>query len=191
MQVRRLAVVPSLLLALSPGVATGQSADTAPAEFGRFSLEAGGGALLNSGGGHTLSAAFGFSPVSRVDILVSVERNHLPFQRNRFGDGVSLTRGGTLASVSGEVRASLFAPHRFTPYALAGIGGGVSRPTVNDAFPEPIENQLRVVYFGGGVRVPLRNGLSLFGDARAMLAVEADDGLAGMWPVRAGIAWRF
>ena len=29
------------------------------------------------------------------------------------------------------------------------------------------------------------------GDARAMLALEGNDGLLGVWPVRAGVAWRF
>lgn len=137
-----------------------------------------------------MSAAFGFSPISRLDLLVSVEGVHVPFQRDTFSGGVSVTRGGTLTSVSGEVRASVFPPHRVSPYGLAGIGGGLSRPTVNDAFPDPVENGLRVVYFGGGLRVPIGNDLSVFGDARAMLALEGGSVL-GVWPVRAGVAWRF
>jgi hypothetical protein len=47
------------------------------------------------------------------------------------------------------------------------------------------------VYFGGGLRVPVRGGLTIFGDARVMLALEGRDGLLGIWPVRAGVAWRF
>jgi hypothetical protein len=115
----------------------------------------------------------------------------LPFRRDSFSDGFSVTRGGTLTLVSGEVRASLFPPDRVSPYVLAGIGAGVSRPTVNDVFPDPVENDLRAGYVGGGVRVPLRNGLSVFGDARAMLAVEGGDGIMGVLPVRAGVTWRF
>ena len=191
MHTRSLTVAPLLLLLLSPQVVTSQTPDTGRAELGRFSLQVGAGPLLNSGGGHTLSAAFGFSPISRVDLVVNVERDHLPFQRDTFSDGFSITRGGTLTWVSAEVRASVFAPHRVSPYGLAGIGGGVSRPTVNDAFPDPVENDLRVAYFGGGVRVPIRNGLSVFGDARAMLALEGGDGIMGVLPVRAGVAWRF
>ena len=187
---RTLTIAPLLLLLLMPQVVTGQTPDTSRAGLQRLSLQAGAGPLLNSGG-HTLFAAFGFSPISRVDLVVNVERQHLPFQRDTFSDGFSITRGGTLTSVSGELRASVFPPHRVSPYGLAGIGGGVSRPTVNDAFPVPVENDLRVVYFGGGVRVPIRNGLSVFGDARAMLALEGGDGIMGVWPVRAGVAWRF
>lgn len=190
MSIRILTVAPLLLLLLSPRVAASQTPEAQPPELGRFSVQVSGGPLLKSGG-HTVSAAFGFSPISRVDLVVSVERAHLPFQRDTFGDVFSITRGGTLTAVSGEVRASVFPPHRVSPYGVAGIGGGVSRPTVNDAFPDPVENDLRVVYFGGGVRVPLRGGLSVFGDARAMLALEGSDGISGVWPVRAGVAWRF
>jgi hypothetical protein len=190
MNIRALTAAPLLLLLFSSQRVTGQTRDTAGTGVDRFSVQVGAGPLLNSGG-HTLSAAFGFSPISRIDLLVNVERDHLPFQRDTFADGFSLTRGGTLTSVSGEVRASVFPPHRVSPYGFAGIGGGVSRPTVNDSFPDPVENDLRVVYFGGGVRVPLRNGLSVFGDARAMVTMEGDDGIMGVWPVRAGVAWRF
>ena len=93
--------------------------------------------------------------------------------------------------MSAEVRASVLPPHRVSPYGFAGIGGGISRPTVNDTFPTPVENDLRIVYFGGGLRVPITKGLSVFGDARATLALEGGDGLLGIWPVRAGLTWRF
>jgi hypothetical protein len=189
MNIRGFTAAPLLLLLVSPQVVAGQTPGTTRAEFERFSLQVGAGPLLNSGG-HTMSAAFGVSPISRVDLVVNVERAHLPFQRDTFSGGLSITRGGTLTWVSGEVRASVFPPHRVSPYGFAGIGGGMSRPTVNDAFPDPAENDLGVVYFGGGVRVPIRGGFSLFGDARAMLALEGD-ALLGVWPVRAGVAWRF
>ena len=189
MSIRTFTVAVLLLLVLVPSVVMGQTPETAsPGD--RFTLQLAGGPLLKSSG-HNLSAAFGFSPVSRLELIVNIERDHLPFQRETFGDGYSITRGGTLTTVSGEVRASVLPPHRVSPYAFAGIGGGVSRPTVNDAFPTPVKNDLRVVYFGGGLRVPLRGGFTVFGDARAMLALEGDDGLLGVWPVRAGIAWRF
>ena len=50
---------------------------------------------------------------------------------------------------------------------------------------------LRVLYVGGGVRVPLRFGFSLSGDARCMLGLEGYDGVLALWPVRVGVAWRF
>jgi hypothetical protein len=187
---RMLTVAVPLFLVINPPVVAGQTPDTARQGLDRFSLQVAAGPLLKSGG-HHVSAAVGFSPVSRLDLVLSVERDQLPFQRSTFTDGESLTRGGTLTTVSGEVRASLLPPHRVSPYGFAGFGGGVSRPTVNDAFPTPVENDLRIVYFGGGLRVPLRGGLTVFGDARALLALEGSDGILGIWPVRAGLAWRF
>lgn len=190
MSIRASTVGVLLLLLLFPVVATGQSSDAGRPALDRFSLQVAAGPLLKSGG-HTLSAAFGFSPISRLDVLVNIERNHLPFQRDTFSDSYSLTRGGTLTAVSGELRASLLPPHRVSPYGFAGIGSGESRPTVNDEFPTSVKNDLRVVYFGGGLRVPIRGGLTIFGDARLMLAMEGADGFSGVWPVRAGVAWRF
>ena len=170
--------------------AAGQTPDSAGRGPDRFIVQLGAGPLLQSGG-YNLSAAFGVSPASRLDLLLNVERNYLPFKRQTFGDGYGLTRGGTLMAVSGEVRVSFLPPHRVSPYGFAGLGGGVARPTVNDVFPAEVKNDLRIVYFGGGVRVPLRGGFSVFGDARAMMALEGDDGIMGIWPVRAGGAWRF
>ena len=190
MKIQSLIAAASLCLVLIPRVVTGQTQDTWRPGLDRFTLEVAAGPLLNSGG-HTLSAGLGFSPISRIDLVVNVERDHVPFQRETFGDGYSITRGGTLTTVSGEVRASVLPPHRASPYAFAGIGGGVSRPTVNEAFPDPVRNDLRVAYFGAGVRVPIRRGLTIFGDARAMLALEANDGVMGVVPVRVGLAWRF
>ena len=189
MRIRALPLVVVLLLLLSPPVVFGQS-DNAGQALHRFTLQVGAGTLVNSGG-HTVSAAFGFSPISRIDLVVNIERDHLPFQRDTFGDIYSITRGGTLTALSAEVRASVLPPHRVSPYGFAGIGGGISRPTVNETFPTPVENDLRIVYFGGGLRVPISGGLSVFGDARATLALEGGDGLLGIWPVRAGLTWRF
>lgn len=181
---RGMVVAVTLLFVLIPHLVAGQT----PA---RFSLQAAAGPTL-MGGGHGLSAAFGYSPASRLELLFNVERDHLPFESKRFPDGgSSVTRGGTMTFVSGELRAALLPADRVSPYAVAGIGGGVSRPNVNDQFPDRIRNDLRVLYFGGGVRVPLNRAFSLFGDARAMLALEGNDGILAVWPVRAGVAWRF
>ena len=163
-----------------PGLASAQ----------RVGVQAAGGSIVN-GGGYVLSAAFGYAPLSWLELLVNVERDHLPFEVERFSDGsTAATRGGTLTFVSGEVRVGPTLG-RVSPFALAGVGGGTSRPNVNAMFPGVITNDLQVVYVGGGVRVPLGAGISVIGDARAMLAVEGDDGILGMVPVRAGIAWRF
>jgi hypothetical protein len=142
--------------------------------------------------GHAISAAFGYAPAAWLELLVNVERDHLPFQFERFPDGgTAATRGGTMTFVSGELRAGLPADRRVSPFAMLGFGGGSSRPNVNAMFPNPVTNHLRMFYVGGGVRVPLGRGFSVLGDARAMLGVEGNDGILAMVPVRAGVAWRF
>jgi hypothetical protein len=156
----------------------------------RLSVQAAAGATVIDRG-YDLSAAFGFAPLPRVELLVGVERIHLPFRREQFGITVGVTRGGTLTFVSGELRLSWRPPGRVSPFVLAGIGGGTSRPNVNAQFPDPVTNDLRVVYVGGGVLTPLRGGLSVLADARGLLALEGNDGVLAVLPVRAGLAWRF
>jgi hypothetical protein len=173
----------------APSLVAAQTPDTSK-PLQRFSIQAAAGPLLKSGG-HTVSAAVGFSPISRLDLIVNAERDQIPFQRRAYADSYGVTRGGTLTYVSGEVRASIMPPHRWSPYGFAGMGGGVSQPNVNREFPIAVENKLRMVYFGAGLRVPIGSGVSIFGDARAMLALEGDEGILGVWPVRAGVVWRF
>ena len=174
----------SLLMA-----AASASAQTSPSPS-RWSVNAAGGTTLN-GGGTVVSGSVGMAPVSRLELLVGVERIHLPFEREEFSDGYSVTRGGTLTFVSGEARLSLFPPGRVSPFLVAGAGGGISRPNVNADFPDEIRNNLRVVYAGGGVRLPIGRAVSLTAEARGMLAVEDNDGVLGILPVRAGLSWRF
>ncbi len=175
-----------LLWVLMPASVTGQPS-IAPE---RLSLQAAAGPTLMEGG-NVLWTAFGYSPLSRLELLLTGERIHVPFQSERFPGGSSVTRGGTLTFVSGEVRLALRPPDRVSPFAVAGIGGGVSRPNVNAQFPDPVRHGLRVLHVGGGVRVPLRRGLSLLGDARGLLALEGNDGILAILPVRVGVAWRF
>ena len=183
---RAMVVAASLVCVLMPTSATGQT----PTASERLSLQAAAG-LSVIDEGHVLSAGVGYSPLSWLELLVIAERIHLPFQLERFPGGSSVTRGGTLTFVSGELRLALRPPDRVSPFALAGVGGGVSRPNVNAHFPDPVRNDLRVVYVGGGLRVPLRQGLSVLGDVRGLLAMEGNDGILAMLPVRVGVAWRF
>jgi hypothetical protein len=172
--------------------ARGERIETAQEERDRLSVQVAAGPMVTLvGGGSVLSAAFGYSPTSRLELLVNVERNHLPFQSTSIAGGTSATRGGSMTFASGEVRFSFLPTTRVSPFVMAGAGRGVSRPNLNDTFPNPIENDLRVLYVGGGVRIPLRHGFSLLGDARCMLGLEGYDGVLGVWPVRVGLAWRF
>ena len=184
---RPMAIAFVVMFLCLPGMVSGQ---TSVGEPGRVSVQAGAGATVMYPG-NALSATFGYSPASRLDLLLNVERIHVPSQFRHYPHGTSATRGGTLTFLSPELRLSLFPADRVSPFATIGVGRGVSHPNVNAQFPVPVKNDLRVVYFGGGIRVPLRQGLSLVGDVRAMLALEGYDGIMGVWPVRAGVAWRF
>ncbi|AMY07506.1 hypothetical protein LuPra_00679 [Luteitalea pratensis] len=143
------------------------------------------------GGATVMSAALGYAPASWLELLVNVERIHAPLQSTRYPSGYSMSRGGTMTFASGELRVAPLPGARVSPFVMAGVGWGVSRPNVNAEFPESVRNDLRVVYLGGGARVPLRLGFSLLGDARAMVALEGYDSVVGVWAVRGGIAWRF
>jgi hypothetical protein len=172
-----------LLTSLGPAVAEAQTT-------GRFSVQAGGGPTLRDSG-NVVAAAIGFAPASRVEILFNVERDHLPTRVEQFDNVTSVTRGGTLTYASGELRVSFLPPDRVSPFVLAGAGAGRSRLNVNEHFPSPVENDLQVLYFGGGVRVPLGDRVSLFGDVRIVAGAEGGDGLIALYPVRAGLLWRF
>ena len=141
----------SLLSLLVPAVANAQSSGPS------FSLQAAAGPTLVESG-YTVSAAAGFSPWSRVTFLLDVQRTVQNPRITRIDtpeySSVSTFRGGTMTAVSGEARVSLFPANRLTPYLLAGFGRGTSHPTVNEDFPNPVENEARFIFFGGGVHVP-------------------------------------
>jgi hypothetical protein len=194
---RVMAAAIAALCVFVPCVATGQSSrsasmsdDTEGQRRPQFSLQVAAGPTLVDRA-TTVSAAAGYAPARWLEVLVNVERIDAPMQTTQYPDGYSISRGGTLTFVSGEVRFAPLPEARVSPFAMAGVGRGISRPTVNAEFPEPVKNDLQVLYFGGGARVPLRRGVSLLADARAMLALEGYDSVLGIWSVRGGIAWRF
>jgi hypothetical protein len=175
-------VVAAALSFLAPAVATGQ----------HVSIQGAAGSNANVGG-NTQSISVGFAAGRRVEFLVSGERIHVPTEVRVFPNGSSATRHGTSMFVSGEIRFLPLTFDRVSPYALAGLGAGVSRLNVNDRFPNPVTNNTRLLFFGGGLRVPITDRVSVFGDLRLVLQVEdaGDGGLFGFVPVRGGVAWRF
>jgi hypothetical protein len=164
----------------------------AHAQDTRVSVQGAFGTQLN-GGGTDASAGVGFWPNDRIGLIVGAERVHLPTEVTQFERGFSATRGGTSTFVSGEFRFVPLRVSRVSPYVLAGIGFGRSRPNVNEQFPDPVDDfRSAALSAGGGIHVPVSAHVSLFGDVRAMLQLE--DSEAGVYlfvPVRAGVAWRF
>jgi hypothetical protein len=145
--------------------------------------------LIDSG--YSLAGGIGFSPTSHLTVLFDVERTYLSSRLRSDGrDGFAGFRGGTLTLGSAQLRATPFGRDRVGPYGLVGFAAGVSRPNVNELFPDPVTNDVRAMFFGGGIHVPLKERLSLFADGRMMIGAEAGELLA-VAPIRIGVAWRF
>lgn len=141
--------------------------------------------------GYSAAAAIGFSPTSRLTVLFGAEQTHLASRVTTDGSGNgSAFRGGTFTFAEAELQVSLLPRERASPYLLGGVGVGKSRPNVNDLFPDPITNDARAIFFGGGIRVPLGEKFSVFGDVRMTVGLESREVLAVV-PLRVGAAWRF
>ena len=157
----------------------------------RFSLEGATGLQVYYDGSMQ-SFSFGFAPTRSLTLLVSAERSYVADKIELYEDGFGSERGGTEQFVSGEVRYAFFPSKRVSAYVLGGTGRGISRPNVNEFFPDKKERGIQVLYYGGGVRIPVRPRLDAFVDARLIMAVEARSDYFGVrFPVRAGVAWRF
>jgi hypothetical protein len=143
-------------------------------------------------GGYSVAANVGFSPLSRLTVLFGVEQTHLfsRFTSDGRGGGNAF-RGGTLTFASAELRATLLGRDRTSPYVFGGYGHGVSRPNVNERFPNEVTNTARVLFVGGGIQVPVRDRINIFGDVRLAFGTEGNDGIIAFVPVRVGVAWRF
>ena len=177
---RVIRVLLGVLFVVSPGVARGQS----------FLLDGAVGPTINDAG-YSIATGIGFTPVSRIAVSAGLERTHLSseLQTDRRG-GMHGFRGGTLTLASAQLRISLLRRDRIGPYGVVGYSAGVSRPTVNELFPDAVTNHVHAMFFGGGIHIPLRERISLFGDARMTIGSEAGELLAVL-PMRAGIAWSF
>ena len=176
------AVVVSVLLLAFPAPSSGQT---------NLDIHGSGGPTLYDRGS-SVSVGVGFTPTSWLSVVVDVERTHQPSRLSTEHGVTSAFRGGTLTSVVGGIRASLFGPDRIGPYALAGLAVGVSRPNVNDLWPRRVAHQVQGPFVGGGFQVPVGNRISLFADGRVMLmAGRQADVLLGVSTIRAGMTWRF
>lgn len=169
-----------LLFLVTPCIASAQS----------FVLQGSAGPTLVDSG-YSLAGGVGYSPTSHLTVQFDVERTHLSSRLSSDGrGGFAGFRGGTLTLGSAQLRVTPFGRDRVGPYGLAGFAAGVSRPNVNEMFPDPVTNDVRAIFFGGGIHVPLHERLSLFADGRMMIGAEAGESLA-VTPIRAGVAWRF
>jgi hypothetical protein len=181
----------TLALSATQGAAQEQTATASAARERRLSLEGAAGLHLYYRG-NVQSVAFGFAPTRSLTLLVSAERSYVRDEIERYEGGYSLERGGTEQFFSAELRYAIFVRKRVSPYVLGGAGRGISRPNVSEVFPDTKRRDIYVIYFGAGVRIPVRRRLDFFADARITMAGEAESDYFGVrYPVRAGVAWRF
>jgi hypothetical protein len=142
--------------------------------------------------GHSVAVGIGVSATSRLSVLFGLEQTHLASRFTSDGRGSgSAFRGGTATLGTAELRATIFDRDRVSPYVLGGVGAGVSRPNVNAMFPNRVSNSARVLFFGGGIQVPLRDRLSVVADVRMVFGPEGTEGILAFAPVRAGVSFRF
>jgi hypothetical protein len=73
---------------------------------------------------------------------------------------------------------------------MTGAGIGVSRPNVNEVFPDPVTNTAHVLFSGGGLAVPLGPHVRVSADMGFFLVGERD-AIGLILPLRGGLAWRF
>src|SRR5262245_28045513 len=109
-----------LVLVLVPRVLAAQASESEQASpvpddnwSRRLSVHVAVGATLQQGddnGGNVQFLSMGFSPTSKLTVLVSGGRTHSPTRVDDFSGGSSAFRGGTAQFVSGELR---FAPRSF------------------------------------------------------------------------------
>jgi hypothetical protein len=155
----------------------------------RFSVTFAAGSHLHDAG-DLQALSFSYSPHRAWALLVNVERNHVPTRVHYFSDGYGATRGGTLASISGEFRYTLWNGTRVSPFVFAGTGVGRSQPNVNEMFPDRVTNVAHTTYAGAGVVFPVSPALAVSIDTK--FAVVAERGEVGaMAPIRVGAVWRF
>lgn len=189
--IRHAGLLVVLALGVPASAARAQEGAQTTAPEPRWSVEGAAGLQVYYDGS-AQSVAFGFSPNRSLTVLVSAERTHIQDRVALYEYGYSAERGGTEQFVTGGVRYAFLTRRRVSPYVLGGIGRGISRPNVNEFFPDRKERNIHVLYYGGGVRIPVGPRFDAFVDARFIMSAEAATDYFGVrMPVRAGIAWRF
>ena len=104
--------------------------------------------------GYSLSAGVGFSPTPRLTIIVDVQQIRLATRVQTDLRGTTRTAGGTATLGEASLRVSLFGKERVDPYAIVGIGAGVSKPASIGTFPDRGSIDVHASFVGGGFRAP-------------------------------------
>jgi hypothetical protein len=181
----RLLLAATVVSFVSPAVAAAQGTGIGVSVQGALGSHIG-------DGGDNQSLSLGVSFGERFGVLVSAERSHVPTDVTFFEDGYSASRGATTRFVSGEFRYMPVTFKRISPYIIAGVGRGVSRPNVNEFFPNRVTHTVTLQIVGFGARLRVTEHLSAFADLRFMFqSRRGEPDAGGFGPLRSGLAWRF
>jgi hypothetical protein len=143
-------------------------------------------------GGDTQSIGLGIWFGKRFGVVVNAERSHVPTDVTFYENGYAATRGATTRFASGEFRYVPVTYKRISPYVLVVVGFGVSRPNVNEFFPDRVEHDVTLQGPGFGGSVLVTEHLSAFADLRMMFqSRRGEPDAGGFAPIRGGLAWRF
>jgi hypothetical protein len=181
----RLLFAVTVLAFVSPAVAAGQGTGIGVSVQGAIGSHIGDG-----GDAQSLSLGVWFG--ERFGVVVNAERSYVSTEVTFFEGGYSASRGATTRFISGEFHYLPVTYKRISPYVIAGIGRGVSRPNVNEFFPDRVTHTVTLQFPGFGVRVLVTKHLSAFADMRFMFqSRRGEPDAGGFGPVRGGLAWRF
>ena len=179
-----------LLFVLCPAVARGQSFQVHGAA-GVNVVDTGHNLSYGFDPGFSLSTGAGVGLTPRLTLSIEIERTHRARQLQTDARGnVFGYPGGTSTLGVAQLRAALSGRDRIGPYVLVGLAGGVSRTRAIEGSPDRTHD-VRAIVFGGGIHVPLGKSVSLFADGRMLLGGEGRNGVFGIAPIRAGLAWHF
>jgi hypothetical protein len=99
-------------------------------------------------GGDAQSISLGVSFRERFGVVVNAERSYVPTDVTFFEDGYSASRGATTRFISGEFCYIPATYKRISPYVIGGVGRGVSRPNVNEVFPDRVTHKVTLQFPG-------------------------------------------
>ncbi|MDQ2674863.1 MAG: hypothetical protein M3Y40_09435 [Chloroflexota bacterium] len=141
--------------------------------------------------GYSVAGAVNYSPTNRLSLVFGYDHTHVESRTRITSHSTSSFRGGTLFLGSAELQVTPFGRHRWGPYGLGGLAAGWSRPNVNATFPDRLTNEVRALFLGGGLQVPVEDRVRIFFDWRLLLGAEGRNGMVAVSPLRVGLNWTF
>jgi hypothetical protein len=186
---RSMTLIFALVSLGAPSLAAGQTTAPAGESASHRPLTVEAAAGLTTQFDPVVSGAIGYSPFRVLTLVFEAERLHVPSETTFFPNGRSERRGFTSYMFNGQARLTAPINRRLSAYGMVGFGAGTWG---RDTGSRHDGGGLVGPFVGGGVRVAVRPGFSVFGSAKVGLLVGTDsDSLWGYIPIQGGVAWTF